>query len=316
VRARRGRPGQAELDELSELLTGSVVELNAAQLPIERRSLTGPAQTVDRITLDDLVSRMKAGYAAVTVVLAEVDAAASAALRRIDPLDGELRAALALAGSVGADPAGLEALRDRLIDARELVSADPLGFAAGDPLAGLETELAAAAGRLAELGAARDSFDERIARLSAALADVASVQERTRAVHAEVLEKIANPGLPPVAGLTGPLGDRLAGIGTLRPDWARVAAALEQLDRAVAAALTEATTALEANTGLLDRRAELRGRLDAYRAKAARLGRAEDLELAARYTAAHDLLYTRPTDLAAATRAVNHYQQAVAEESR
>jgi len=53
---------------------------------------------------------------------------------------------------------------------------------------------------------------------------------------------------------------------------------------------------------LLDRRAELRGRLDAYRAKAERLGLAEDLNLAALHKQAHDVLYTRPTDLAAVTK--------------
>src|SRR5262249_54872868 len=62
---------------------------------------------------------------------------------------------------------------------------------------------------------------------------------------------------------------------------------------------------------LLGRRDELRGLLDAYRAKAARLGAAEDTELAARYRQASDLLWTAPCDLAAATAAVTHYQQAI-----
>jgi hypothetical protein len=59
VRARRSRPGQEELGELTELLTGQVVELNQEHLPIEQRTLTGPALIVERITLTQLVDRMK-----------------------------------------------------------------------------------------------------------------------------------------------------------------------------------------------------------------------------------------------------------------
>jgi hypothetical protein len=63
--------------------------------------------------------------------------------------------------------------------------------------------------------------------------------------------------------------------------------------------------------GLLSRRDELRGLLDAYKAKAGRLGAAEDPDLAARYYQAHELLWTAPCDLNAAADAVSHFQQAV-----
>jgi len=61
----------------------------------------------------------------------------------------------------------------------------------------------------------------------------------------------------------------------------------------------------------MDRRDELRGLLDAYQARAAKLGGAEDSELDARYDRARDLLWTAPCDLSAAADAVTHYQQAV-----
>ena len=61
----------------------------------------------------------------------------------------------------------------------------------------------------------------------------------------------------------------------------------------------------------MGRRDELRGLLGAYKAKAARLGSAEDSELAARYDHAHELLWTAPCDLTAAAAAVTGYQQAI-----
>jgi hypothetical protein len=63
--------------------------------------------------------------------------------------------------------------------------------------------------------------------------------------------------------------------------------------------------------GLLSRRDELRGLLDAYKAKAARLGAVEDLDLAVRYDQARELLWTAPCDLDAAADAVSRFQQAV-----
>jgi hypothetical protein len=62
---------------------------------------------------------------------------------------------------------------------------------------------------------------------------------------------------------------------------------------------------------LVARRDELRGLLGAYKAKAARLGAAENEDLAARYDQARELLWTAPCDLAAATAAVTGYQQAI-----
>ena len=59
------------------------------------------------------------------------------------------------------------------------------------------------------------------------------------------------------------------------------------------------------------RRDELRGLLGADKAKAARLGAAEDAALAERYDRARDLLWTAPCDLAAAEAAVADYQRAV-----
>jgi hypothetical protein len=45
--------------------------------------------------------------------------------------------------------------------------------------------------------------------------------------------------------------------------------------------------------------------------KAARLGHAEDTELARLHGEAHQILFTAPCDLAAATRALNRYRQAI-----
>ena len=190
MRDRAERPTPADLAEVTELLTGRAVELDSRSVPLARRGLTGPAVISDRVALDELVTRMRAGYAAVVDTLARAEAR----------------------------HASTEADRRDLLDAR-------------------------------------------------------AEAHRLRAL---VRDKIAVAVLPAV------------------PD-----------------TLAECRALVANLAGLLDRRTELRGRLEAYRAKATKLGHAEHAGLSALHRAAHDVLFTAPCDLPEATRAVGRYQRAV-----
>src|SRR5436190_243719 len=88
-------------------------------------------------------------------------------------------------------------------------------------------------------------------------------------------------------------------------------ARLGRLRKQAAAAGQRCRDVQRAAAALLGRRDELRGLLDAYQIKAARLGAAEDSELTKLYDEAHELLWTAPCDLAAAGAAVTRYQQAI-----
>lgn len=313
VRDRKARPGPAELAELTELLTGEVVELSAEQVPIERRGLTGPSVVFRRVTLTELVSTMKAAYAQVTEVLAAAEKAWHRTIERLDPLDAELRAAKAVAASLGVDDAALARISGELADLRGAALSDPLG-AEPDP-APLRAELARVRAGLDDLVAARDSFTERTERIGAAVTETAGIDARAATVYATVREKIADPGLPGLGEEVPRLRNRLAELPELwrAGEWKALSRRLAALERDAGRALADARARLELGTGLLDRRLELRGRLDAYRAKARQLGYVEDLELGKLHQKAHDLLYTSPCDLRAATLAVNHYQQALQE---
>ena len=115
--------------------------------------------------------------------------------------------------------------------------------------------------------------------------------------------------LPDISGLDSRLGG-LAGLKAAGR-WTRLDSELDLVGKLASAALRQCREAEQAAAGLLGRRDELRGLLDAYRAKAGRLGGAEDTVLDASYRQAHDLLWTAPCDLVAATAAVTGYQQAV-----
>ncbi|TCO52577.1 hypothetical protein [Actinocrispum wychmicini] len=313
ILARRSRPGQTELRELTGLLTGMVVELNAKQVPIEQRSLTGPAIVSERVTLAQLVDRMKVLYASVTEVLAAADTAWSATVDRLDPLETELRSVTALATSLGVTDPELTRIDGELSEIRRLALSDPMSMGSVQSPDGVAGELVDARARLARLASAKDTFDERQARIVALFAEIVAAQQETQVAYATVLEKIASPALPRLTDSLPVLRARQRELPELwrSGQWRELAAGLDGLERDASTALAEARTQLRLVTGLLDRRLELRGRLDAYRAKANRLGHAEDRELSELHRAAHTVLYTRPCDLAAATRAVNRYQQAL-----
>jgi hypothetical protein len=197
---------------------------------------------------------------------------------------------------------------------RAAVNSDPLAlwhdgradtFAADE----LRTLVAALATRIAELDRLRAQAQRQIDDLRTATAAARATREDAIVAWRHAAERITGiPPLPPeiveppIASLT-----KLATAGR----WTRLQAELDRChsDLAAAAAATEDSRRSAATA--LGRRDELRGLLGAYKAKAARLGAAEDADLTARYDQAYELLWTAPCDLAVAAAAVTGYQQAI-----
>lgn len=329
VRARRNRPGAAELAELTTLLRGAAVVLDTEEIPLSRRSLTGPTTITHTMTLGELVAAMDRTYQRASDLVVAVDDVWTAAVRALDPLDQELEGARELCASLGLGEARhplfaeLDAIGTEVAELRARAFADPLTLYAGEPGSGrpdlavadrLAARVTALRGELDTLAAVRADLDQRLAAARAAIDGVVAEEAGARADHDLVLDKIRSPAIQPVPDGTPELRLRLAGIAGLvsRHDWSAVAAELAALATATGEAQARAHAVRDTAAALLGRRRELRGRLDAYRVKAAQLRLTEDAEISARYQEAHDLLWTAPCDLRAATMALNRYQQAIA----
>jgi hypothetical protein len=169
------------------------------------------------------------------------------------------------------------------------------------------------ASRADELARLRDEAHQRVTEVTAATATARSAREDAVAAWQQAAVKIAAGALPPPPPDMADLSGRLAGLGALLADgrWTRLASELDLLEREVATATAGFKAAERAVVAAMAKRDELRGLLGAYKAKAARLGGAEDSGLAQHYDRARDLLWTAPCDLAAAEAAVAAYQQAV-----
>ena len=104
---------------------------------------------------------------------------------------------------------------------------------------------------------------------------------------------------------------RLAELDALRAkqQWRRLADDVATVEATIARARERAAELVEAADGLLARRDELRGRLEAYRAKAAGTGSMRTTCWSRCTSAPTTLLFTAPCDLPAATKAVFAYQQ-------
>jgi hypothetical protein len=321
LRAASARPGPETLAELTGLLAGASVELKAEDVPVERRSLV--RITGERISLDEAVARMDAAYQEVARTVAAADAAWSALLPRLDEAEAARNAAERLLAELGGADAELDRLGRELAALRGRVRGDPLSFATGGPggpvdTGPLERLTAALTARREHLEHAlriRDGFAARSGELADRVAAVRAAEQEARAARDTVLRKITDPVLPHLPDQAPALADRLAAVTALRDagDWLAAARTADELERAAGDALRQARDATKAINALLERRDELRGRLEAFRAKALRQGLAEHPELLRLFRRAHDLLWTAPCDLRQATRAVSGYQRALRE---
>ncbi|MFI1013010.1 hypothetical protein [Streptomyces sp. NPDC020965] len=334
LRARRRWSSREDLAELTERLRGpSVTVANAGTgLP---SAATGPAKLSERFTLAELVERMNALYATSLDMVVTSDAVWSALPARIDLLSAELQRTRSLAHSVGVrpgeHPAGdeLESITHEMSTLRAQVISDPLAFwrpAPGSSAPGggrPDTDRYDRAARALEdirreieavLGVRQDS-EERLLRLRDVLSRADRTLSEARSARGEVLAKIAASEVPAVSGPPTALQERLSTAAEYRrhSQWHRLSPLLESLEREAEDELLRARESLTAVTAPLAVRAELRGRLDAYKAKVSRHGLAEDPLLIERYDVARRMLWSAPCDLRVADQAVLRYQRAAAE---
>ena len=278
-----GHLGQRELTEISGLLTGPSVSI--ARAASARRDIADPGY--DKVTLATARARMRDAFAAVTDVTSAAEEQWSSQAGRLD----------AAASALAVDPMGDAAVAADLASARA-------------ELDRLRDRCQAVAARAASLAALRSGAGGEIAAIRALAESCRAAQASAVAAYQRAAAKIA--AVPPVPAAADP-APRLAELDALLAGgrWDRLRSELDLLRRELTAVAGSFQVSERTLVSLLSQRDELRGLLDAYKAKAARLGAAEDSSLAGLYDNARALLWTAPCDLTAAAAAVTSYQQAV-----
>jgi hypothetical protein len=310
--------GPRELAALTALLTGRSVRLAAGPAPLAGRDLADPGR--EDLTLATAVARMRGAFSSVTAVVSAAEHVWTEVAGRLDTAGAELARVTPLSAALGDEAltGNLAAAQGKLARMRDTLNSDPLALWQGGAVdtSGadrLQERIAAAVARADELIRLRDEARQRVDEARTAATAARSARDDAVAAWQQAAAKIAAGALPPPPAELADLSARLAGLGPLLDAgrWPRLASELDLLDRELATATARFNAAERAAVSALARRDELRGLLGAYKAKAARLGAAEDAALAQRYAQARDLLWTAPCDLTAAEAAVAGYQRAV-----
>jgi chaperonin cofactor prefoldin len=273
---------------------------------------------------DELAAAIERIYDGIHEVVTATDEVWTVTAQRIGACDTLLRQTQTLVENLGLtvshDPTaiGMAELTGRLNEMRRLSLTDPLWFWVDGAVAVQEADQLLAQceqahADLQALAELRQHASCRLDQVGDIITELRGLEEETsvqrRLANAKILTAATDEG----AHSADLLGLRLATALQLHrcKHWRQLASELPDLERDVIAARKRAKVELIEAGWPLQQRAELRGRLSAYRAKAAGLGRIEDLALEARYQRARTLLWRAPCDLVAAAAAVAEYLDAV-----
>ena len=297
VRARRSKPEDDDRKELTKLLRGRPLEVSRRPIPLSQRKIGGVREAVEYVGLAETAERMHAAYPAVVEFLDDVDRINSVIADQLAPIQERLEAA----GTAGPEQIG------QLL---QISATDPLSLTTRDVaqrIAVIAKSVEERSAELAELAAIQSDWSEALATTAQSLDELREVSVRATETRLHAVQVVLAGPFPKRDDAEPALRAELQSITTLDPP------ALRSLRHRIATALRAARDEEELAQGLLDRRSELKGRLTAYQAKAARLGLGEDRDLLACNRIADGLLSRKPCDLRAVTRAISDYQQMLVE---
>ena len=293
VRARRSKPDDDDCRKLTKLLRERPLEVSRHPIPLAQRKISGLGETVEYVGLADTAERMHAAYPPVVEFLDAVDRINALIVDKLAPIQERLDAA----GSAGPQ---------EIAQLLQTSATDPLSLTTRDvekQIAAIADSVQERSAELAELAAIQSNWLDALATTAKHLDELRDVGARATAIRMHAVQIVLAGPFPQRDDAEPSLRNQLQSITSPDPT------ALRSLRHRIAAALRAAHEEEELAQGLLDRRSELKGRLTAYQAKAARLGLGEDRDLLACNRIALGLLSRKPCDLRAVTRAISDYQQ-------
>ncbi len=285
---------------------GRSITLSTTTVPLAQRGLLGAGQVSTTCSPAELLAAMEAAFK--TAV--DVATRAGEVWHRLLPEAATVASSLAhLRGLTRS--ATLDEADRRLGDFTATLASDPLGCDE-QALTAIRSLLDRADAERTSAGELREALTQRLADAHALLDQLAAAARAAAVAEENATGRFADSAVAVVSGpdlrpdLTAL--DALAAAG----HWALISPRLADWSRRARERIAALHDAAARNAGMLATRNELRGRLDAYQAKAGRRGLAEDPALAPLAERARTALYTAPCELEAARAAVNAYQDAVA----
>jgi hypothetical protein len=299
--------------ELADLLGGPSIGLAIADVPIAERGLLGTPEVEERCTPDELLVRMSAAFDGVRAAISEIVSAWDLLLPKLEAARRSAADAARLTSELEEpDPAGLADAVKRLDELAATATADPLSASVAE-IEGVSSLLRTV---VSELEAARElqrGFERRMLEAREQLGALETALAECASARAELARKIANVAAAPDPGPHSALRPDLDAIGAMagRRQWREAARSLDAWSARVDSLTADTVRARAADRAPIEARNQFRALLEAYRVKAHRLGKGEDVRVAAIFEQAQDVLYRAPTDLAQAAQLLRAYQQAL-----
>lgn len=303
-----------KLQAVEELLIGQSIQLSVIQVPLAQRSLLSAAETTCTVTPDNLLAMMTLTFETARDTILAIDVAWSHLELTLSQVEAEIQALRQQANTLGGNNlTDLRAIQQAIAPLRDRVMTDPLGVK-DEFEQQIQPLIERVKDSLNQVLQQHNQIQNGLAIAHTLLQNLTELNQQTHTAYAESLEKVTDhSGLQP--SLSADHLDALCQwLSRLETRFAEglvspIQVGLENWTAKVKAAIAIEQCAVAANRRPLETRRELRGRLEALKAKALARGRAEDPILADLSAQAKQILYTRPTDLAKAIELVTQYER-------
>jgi len=307
------------LIEAEKILTGPSITLVEGETPFAQRDLLASAKQQNEISPKALLDAMQRAFREAKDVVVRVDASWKTLRQDLTEIDTRAAALEGRALALGLAPLDeIATARLRIADRRAEMEQDPLGVAQTlerqvQPLIDSAKEKIDAAEReRAEIAAALADANARISALKARNDECIALKESAalRVLDVSGLVTALDPAL--LKDLEGWLATITDTANSGRRKAALVG--IERWRAAIEGHFDTIESAVRSNRTPLEQREELRGRLAALEAKAhayAKRQQPASIEAETLFAEAKRLLYSRPTDLAAASALVAQYEAAL-----
>ena len=303
-----------KLQAVEELLIGQSIQLSVVQVPLAQRSLLSAAETTCTVTPDNLLAMMTLTFETARDTILAIDVAWSHLELTLSQVEAEIQALRQQANTLGGNNlTDLRAIQQAIAPLRDRVTTDPLGVK-DEFEQQIQPLIERVKDSLNQVLQQHNQIQNGLAIAHTLLQNLTELNQQTHTAYAESLEKVTDhSGLQP--SLSADHLDALCQwLSRLETRFAEglvspIQVGLENWTAKVKAAIEIEQCAVTANRRPLETRRELRGRLEALKAKALARGRAEDPILADLSAQAKQILYTRPTDLTKAIELVTQYER-------
>ena len=299
--------------EIQQLLLGKSIHLPPVDVPLEQRTLLSAVANVECISPDDLLNAMVGAFQASRDAVLTAGASWESAGAALDNAEKELNELQSRAADLKIREFGeIDAASTAIRTAAARLARDPIGTAAGITST-VRPLLDSLREQIDKRAAKRKRLDEAFTVARKGLAKLADVHERAVSSLADCREKVTTRNPLPVPETDQKLRalsewlNRLEGMYfdfNLQP----IEVGLKNLNQALDATVAGEERTLTLLRSPLELRSELRGRLDALKAKARSRNISEDADLQTIAQEAAGLLFARPTPIDRAFDLVVRYE--------